>query len=430
MKKPTLKHIISDGSWLLIDRGLKILVAIFLNAWIAREIGPAQYGKLAYGLSSLLILQTIVSFGFDGPTVLELSRRPERKNEVLSNVFVTRFTIALIFGVMLIAYAQYAIDSHPDETIAIIVAISVLIFPLETVDLWFQANNKNKNTVISKNVSVMALSIVKIYFISNECSLITLAILVSIEFATASLVLYSVYKFTERDTNFQPNIRTAIHQIKEALPYAISGLAIAAYMRLDHFLIIKYLDSTQLGYYSALTPIVTAFGTLAVVLNTIISPRLARLSVNSIEYCRRITIIFRAYLFIGLASSFTIYISSSFIITTLYGDTYATCIEILKIYALIALPMFLGSANQMLIVMERNGVLALIKTTLGATTSFLLGVILIPRYGLSGAAISALISQLIAAILINAVINKNVFLAQLGFQYRIKGQPPKKDIYQ
>ena len=60
-----------------------------------------------------------------------------------------------------------------------------------------------------------------------------------------------------------------------------------------------------------------------------------------------------------------------------------------------------------------KGKINLYKTFAGVFFSFILNILLIPKFGVLGAALSSVLVQLIASVLINAIIAPNIFKLQL-----------------
>ncbi|EFB9716084.1 hypothetical protein FAD65_22475, partial [Escherichia coli] len=75
--------------------------------------------------------------------------------------------------------------------------------------------------------------------------------------------------------------------------------------------------------------------------------------------------------------------------------------------------MYLGVAQSLWIVNERKGKISLFKTILGALVCIIANTILIPKYGIAGAAVSAVLAQLTSAIMANIIVAPKILILQL-----------------
>ncbi|EAU2706048.1 hypothetical protein D7D07_26205 [Salmonella enterica] len=80
----------------------------------------------------------------------------------------------------------------------------------------------------------------------------------------------------------------------------------------------------------------------------------------------------------------------------------------------------LGIAQSLWIVNERKGLFILYKSLTGLLVCGFSNLILIPLYGIKGAAIAAVLSQLSASMLFNLVFAKKIFLMQIKSLFLIK----------
>ena len=92
-----LQKIIGNIGWMLADKVLRMVVGLFVGIWVARYLGPEQFGFLSYAGAYVALFSAIATLGLDGIVVRELIREPERRNEILGTAFVLK----LMGGVVL-----------------------------------------------------------------------------------------------------------------------------------------------------------------------------------------------------------------------------------------------------------------------------------------------------------------------------------------
>ena len=55
--------IIHNTGWLFADRALRMVLAVLVGAWMARYLGPGQFGEFAYVMSFVALLPCWLSSG-------------------------------------------------------------------------------------------------------------------------------------------------------------------------------------------------------------------------------------------------------------------------------------------------------------------------------------------------------------------------------
>ena len=104
---------------------------------------------------------------------------------------------------------------------------------------------------------------------------------------------------------------------------------------------------------------------------------------------------------------------SDYIVSLLYGPQYQTGAVVLSILIFTNLFIYQGVAQSLWIINERKGKLSLLKTILGAIVCIVANLILIPKYGIIGAAISAVLAQFTSAIMANIVMAPRILILQI-----------------
>ena len=89
-----LQKTIGNTGWLLFDRVLRIVIGLTVGAWIARYLGPAQFGELAYVLSFIAFFQVIADLQADGFIVRDIAQEKGEASVILG----TTLWLRVIFG--------------------------------------------------------------------------------------------------------------------------------------------------------------------------------------------------------------------------------------------------------------------------------------------------------------------------------------------
>ena len=179
------------------------------------------------------------------------------------------------------------------------------------------------------------------------------------------------------------------------------------------FIIKKELGSAELGVYNSAIAISTLLPILPMLMLNVLNPILAKKKLESEEtYKNFLKITFRIFGYSGILFSFCVYFLSDFIVNILFGSDFAAATDVLKIHVFTNVFIYLGVAQNIWIVNENKGKINVFKTIVGIVLAILFNLLLIPEYGVIGAAYSALIVQFISSFLINSILAPEAFRLQ------------------
>lgn len=73
----------ANTSWMMAEQMLRIIAGLLVGIWVARYLGPQQFGLFSYVLAFTAIFGGIAKLGLDGIMVRELVNHPEKRDTVL-----------------------------------------------------------------------------------------------------------------------------------------------------------------------------------------------------------------------------------------------------------------------------------------------------------------------------------------------------------
>lgn len=73
--------------WLLLEKLFRMAVGFTVGVYVARKLGPDNFGILNYAISFAAIFSILVNLGLDQILIRELIKRPRRRNAVMGTAF-------------------------------------------------------------------------------------------------------------------------------------------------------------------------------------------------------------------------------------------------------------------------------------------------------------------------------------------------------
>ena len=89
-----------NTSWLFAEKVLRMIIGLFVGIWVARYLGPEQFGLFAYAQSFVGLFMVVSTLGLDNIIVRELLNDQNTQYDLLGTSFVLKLigaSIGLLF---------------------------------------------------------------------------------------------------------------------------------------------------------------------------------------------------------------------------------------------------------------------------------------------------------------------------------------------
>lgn len=411
VSRGVLKNIL----WLLLDRVGRMVIGLLVTAWVARYLGPDQYGLLAYAVAFGIILQAIASTGTDNLIISKIAQNEKKAHLYLGfSLAIKTFFSATITTVVLFAVIFFEIGGREQSLICVVIFCALLFTPAESVDLWFNSQTKSQYSARAKIISYIISAAIRIILIKSKSPVIYFAFANLIEAGLSAAFLYLAYRRAPSKNKLRLSRDTAAEIFQEGWPYFFNMLAVVCYMRMDQIILGTMLNKSELGIYAAIVPFSAAWAFLPAAVVSSVLPGFSSAYLSDKNLFNKKLQFFMSKMFwIALILAVIISIFSKIIVDSLLGSVYSAYYPVLAIHAFSNIFVFLGVAQTPWVVATRSGNLLLKRSLVGVFFSIGINLILIPHMGIVGAAIASLVAQMISAVLINIFIAPSIFRMQI-----------------
>lgn len=417
-----------NTSWLFGEKILRMVVGLFVGVWVARYLGPEQYGLLSYAQSFVGLFAAFATLGLDGIVVRELVKDESRRDELIGTAFWLKLAGSIVVLSLLAIAVNFTSNDSDTNVIVFIIASATVFQAFNVVDLYFQSRVLSKYVVYANVISLFISSMVKIALILNEAPLIAFAWMVlfdSVVLAMGFICFYikhsrhstpatrhsaldaeSNSKFKIQNLTFKRE--TAISLLKDSWPLILSGIVISIYMKIDQVMIKEMLGNEAVGQYAAAVRLSEAWYFIPMVITSSIFPAIINAKKQSEElYYARLQRLYDLMVWMAIAIALPMTFLSDWVVNLLYGVQYNQSGTVLALHIWTGVFVFLGVASSKWFVSENLQKNSFYRTLAGAILNIFLNYLLIPLYGIYGAAIATLASQAVASYLFN-VTNKKL----------------------
>ena len=115
-----------NTSWLFAEKVLRMVVGIFVAIWVARYLGPEQFGLFSYAGSFVGLFTAFATLGLDGIVIRELVKDEGRRDKLIGTAFWLKFFGAfLVLIVLAIAIIFTSNDTQTNSLIFIIASATI-----------------------------------------------------------------------------------------------------------------------------------------------------------------------------------------------------------------------------------------------------------------------------------------------------------------
>lgn len=392
--KVILKKIITNISWLLIEKLIKLVTTIAVGLWIARYLGPSQFGQLNYSIAYVALFSAFVSLGLDNIVVKELVRNKKVTDTLLGTTFILKicgFIVTLFILVISLSFIEVAILT---KILILIIYFGNIGTFFNVIDLWYQHQVASKLPVYARSASLIICALINIVLILNKANLMYFAIITATELIISSIGFILIYKISQKKiNNWKFSSFWAKKLLKDSWPLIISSLAITIYMRIDQIMLGNLYNNEEVGVYSVAVKLAELWYFIPMIfINSWFPVLVAYKERNQEEFIRKVQQIYDLMSLIAYAIAIPVTFIAPYIIKTLYGPEYSAASPVLCLYIWIGLFVNLGVARSSFLNANNWNQYQLISSVSGCIINIVLNLFLIPKYGAVGATVASLFS--------------------------------------
>lgn len=424
-----IKKIINNIGWLIFDKVFILLLQFFIGVKIANYYGATLFGQYSYAIS--LVAFSNIFFELINSRVLKKYYTKNNFNILVFNTNFFKNSIAIIlFFIPIIYKFFYKIDNILFYLLILLCLDNILMTATSGIENFFEYKLEAKRIVISNNI-VKIIS----YFLQYICMILNKGIIfIAIVRCIGSLIRVIILKYQYNSSylgklenkSVKLDIKLIVKIIDESKYLWFSFVSFLIYTQTDRLMINHYLGVEEVGVYTIGMQLSNILAILIGPIQNSLFPKFLELYRNDYQkyynfYKLTNTIITQFYLIITLISIIVVKYTFKYVYSSQYDGA-------ILIYSILAFSVFIkanGSLQTSHMTIKNITKKSFYKTLVSLILNIILNILLIPKYGINGAAIATLITQFIALFLIDFFIKEYqeqaiIQLKSLNLIYLIK----------
>lgn len=395
----TAKRFIGNSGWMIGQQLYNMLLQLIVGSLSARYLGPSNYGLINYGASIISFFSIICRLGLDSVIINEMIKTPEKRGSYLGSALVMRLStsIASLFCIMGIVRVL-----EPDNPALYIItglqSFAVILQSYEVFTYWFQLNLRMKYVSIATMVAQTVVGVWRIALLATKASVYFFAFSSSIQYLVCGAVVIVFFCKENKGIKLQFSKSDAKLLIGNSYHFIISGLAVTFYSQIDKVMIGKALDPVEVGIYTAAATIATMWEFVPNALINSARPLIIELREKDYnKYLKRFQQLLLSITALSVLVGVLVTFLGRIAILILYGNQYLRATAPLSILIWSTGFAMTGTARGIWIVAEGYNKYTKYYIFIGAAVNFALNMLFIPLWGITGAAVTTLISQITVA---------------------------------
>lgn len=377
----------------------------------ARLLGDAQFGVFAFALAFVNIFGCVMEGGLSFVYARAVARDPSLTEKYLGNVLVLQLLFCLA-GIVITLIAINVVDVEPETRGAV-----YLFAGAESLRFIKQLYRFVLRTANRFDVEAVTVAIERVMLLVVGAAVLQAGYGV-VGFAWAFLIVRAVdvliVVMVSARAGFSPRLRTDYSMwpgfVREAFPFIVIAAIVMLLFRVDNVMLGFMTSSAEVGWYNAAYSLLEGLYIVPKIITNLLYPAFARAHREPAAITQLLDHAVRYALLVAVPVMIVGVVLAEEITLFVYGEQYVRSIVALQVLLLGTFFLFMHEIGFVLLgAIDRQRV-AVAFFALALVVKVVTNLILIPRFGYIGAAISTVLAEGVFAVA------AMLYVARLGYR--------------
>lgn len=394
-----VRRYFANTGWMFAGQMVSLLLSFFIGAWVARYLGPTNYGTVSYVVAFVGLLGFVSALGIDGVLNRELVDKPEKHNELMgTGIRLKLLGASVAFVMVVVASFFFSRGSSLVQILIIIFALNFFIQIPFVISNFFYARVKAKRVVQTQLMAAVISSVFKVILILSGVGIIWLiAIYVLDSIWQAIFLIYFYQKEGYSFTKWRFSQEQAKSLWGDSWPLMLSAAAGFIYLRIDQVMVGQMMGETAVGIYAAGVKLTEVFYFVpGVICGSLFTAIVNARKTNARIYFSRLKRLYTLLFVLAFLLAVPISLLAKPLINLVFGSAYLASSSVLQLYIWSNLGFFVGNGINLQLMAENRTKAIFWLSVSAMILNVVLNIYFIPRLGLAGAALATLISYAVS----------------------------------
>lgn len=382
---------------LVSEKILVIGLAFAVSVLLARVGGTELFGQYAYITSFAGMFAPLCIMGLNNIVTKYVVRYPSNSHFYVSAAIIVRLIgalAALLLGVLtlLIFNQQSQLSGYIVLLLVFQIANALLVY-----EYFFLAKKQVTKLAITRLSIALVATATKITIIAIEPNVLYLVLCQGFEYLLISACYWYLYQQGQHSTSLKRAVTKSacISLGQKGKWLLLSGLAAVVYLRIDQIMIAHLLNTEQVAYYAAAAKLSEFWYAFPIIIANAYNPLLLEQNKTGLNHL--LLKLLRLMVVTAVIISLLTLLLADNIVLLIYGDNYLASAPVLAIHIFASIFIFQRAFFSKWLIIENLLKFSLVTHGIGAVINLILNWLLIPSFGIEGAAWATVISYAFAS---------------------------------
>lgn len=375
---------------------LNLFAGLYSISLIARYLGKVTFGKYGFISSFYLFFITFLDFGISIMAIREIAKERNKAGFFLSSLITFKLFVSILLAFLAITIANI-FPFHADLRLALSFYAPILIFiALGSIQVIFESDLRYEFIALSAFLWRISSLLFLILAVRLNLGLVFIVISFLLAEGVKCIVLYLFSRRFVRIKLPAINLKLWIGLVRKASPVFITAILITVIRNMDVMMLTKMRGFAEVGLYLAPYRLCDMSLSIPIALMSSAFPLMSKFYSQDFNVFKKIyQKSFDILSACGILLTVLVLVFADKIIILLFGPAFARSVYGFRILIFSALFVYLAIGSGSLLIAIDKQRANMWFYLLGAPLNIALNLILIPRFGFIGAAISNVTSMLL-----------------------------------
>ena len=361
--------------------------------YLARVLGSESFGQYAFVLAIYSYFALLANPGFETVGTREVAKGSYSVEVLFGSIFVLRILFSIIAFIVLLLCAFLL---HFENTVRVLLltqGLNLLLTPL-LIQFVFRGLTEMKYISLARILQSSSFLLLAFFFVRSKDEIFHLPYLLLISTVVSLLPLIILYRKRFGGYSIVTSEKVRKDVLHNSVIFGASGLMILIYYNLDSVMLGFMRPKGEVGIYSAAYKIVLFVLGFQTLFSQSLLPVISQFAGAGKDRKPLLERSFALLLWLSMPMLLIGFFYSTQICVAVYGEGYTDSSEALRILSFAIFLIFNECITAIFLVAEGKMRQHLTSVTIGAIMNFTMNLFLIPHYGVLGAAVATVFSEL------------------------------------